>query len=333
MVNSTLLERQRVQHIPYLDGWRGLAILCVLSAHFSSYDHFGGLGVTIFFVLSGILMSRILFVENTSLITFYRRRGARILPVFVLYLVVVFTLWKILFDKSSATEFAYTLLFLRTYMQGSPISHSDFPIGHLWSLNVEEHSYVLLSIITLLVARGSMKAVTAILAGCSLLCLGFFFYYKMYPPAAPSLFTQRSEIAAFPLLLSSTIYMLKQHYPLRAPRWLAIAALAAAFLVAALTTSVFARWLLTAVLCAVAVNALEMSPTWFLRALSHPALTWFGVCSYSIYLWQQIFYYCNRYFKDVAYYNAYAIGISLVVASGSYYFYEQPLRRWLAGKR
>ena len=66
----------------YLDGWRGLAIVLLLADHFFPVPgiNFGALGVNFFFVLSGWLMTHLLFVQLTPIDVFYRRRIARIVP-------------------------------------------------------------------------------------------------------------------------------------------------------------------------------------------------------------------------------------------------------------
>ncbi len=81
-------------HLDYLDGWRGLAILLVLQGHFMVIPgwHSGRMGVDVFFCLSGLLMSRLLFQRRVPLGTFYKRRLSRILPAFLLYLGIVFTI-------------------------------------------------------------------------------------------------------------------------------------------------------------------------------------------------------------------------------------------------
>ena len=78
--------------VDYLDGWRGMAIALVLQGHFFPLSGFesGYLGVDIFFCLSGLLMSRILFVQRVPLATFYKRRISRIFPVFLLFVVLVY---------------------------------------------------------------------------------------------------------------------------------------------------------------------------------------------------------------------------------------------------
>jgi len=73
------------KNIAYLDGWRGLAIISVLVAHFSgpsSVAWMGGFGVALFFALSGFLMGRLLFIKRVALADFFARRFNRIIPTF-----------------------------------------------------------------------------------------------------------------------------------------------------------------------------------------------------------------------------------------------------------
>ena len=67
---------QNSQHFDYLDGWRGLAIIFLLIGHFYPVPgiNFGHFGVNLFFVLSGLLMSRLLFVKSVPIPLFYKRR-------------------------------------------------------------------------------------------------------------------------------------------------------------------------------------------------------------------------------------------------------------------
>ena len=90
--------QQLADRLDYLDGWRGLAIVLVLQSHFlpSHAIDSGQLGVDIFFCLSGLLMSNLLFVKRVSLVHFYKRRISRILPAFLLFITVVYGLaaWR-----------------------------------------------------------------------------------------------------------------------------------------------------------------------------------------------------------------------------------------------
>lgn len=331
-MSNKLENRSLKVHLPYLDGWRGIAIICVLLGHFSDFHQLGGIGVSIFFVLSGFLMSRILFVEKIPLRTFYRRRFARIIPAFWLYIVVVFSGVFIFTAKFDLAEFISTAFFFRTYFPVTDIFKSSAPIANIWSLNVEEHCYIFLSLLTLMATRYGEFATRIMLVFNSSMCIGFFILYKYHPPATQSMFTLRTEVAAFPLLLSCTLYLWLRKYPLKVPFAVPFVCFFGAFAIAIFSTSVFLSFVGVSVLLAVSINTLHAAPPWTLWILANPVLRWFGICSYSIYLWQQVFYFFLPNVKTVYGYQLIAVTLVLVVAACSYYFFENPLRKRLAGK-
>ena len=80
------------QHLEHLDGWRGIAVSLVLLGHFWGDAHLWSgmskLGVALFFVLSGRLMSEILFVRKSRLSTFFLRRFSRVYPALLVFVSV-----------------------------------------------------------------------------------------------------------------------------------------------------------------------------------------------------------------------------------------------------
>lgn len=337
-------SQKELTYLPYLDGWRGIAIIMVLLGHFTNLGatyELGRFGVSVFFVLSGFLMSRILFIKKVPLSIFYRRRFARILPAFLLYVFVVFLGGWLFLNEFHQDEFFSTVFFLRTYFPDSSIFKSYIPIGHLWSLNVEEHCYIILSLVSLLAIRFSELMARITLTICSILCVIFFIFYQYNPPAIyQSLAFSRTEVAAFPLLLSCSIFLWLNKFPIKIPSIVPVITLMGALSLApsaTLTTSLFSYITISALL-AISVNTLNFAPKWIITILSNTVLRWFGICSYSIYLWQQIFYLANRYTKDWIFYDRnyyFIVGIfaSILVGSFSFYFFEQPVRKWLSGKK
>ena len=315
-------------HLPYLDGWRGIAIICVLIGHFSRFGHMGDIGVTIFFVLSGILMSNILFVEQMPLRLFYRRRLARIVPVFWLYIATAFAAGYLALKQFSVEEFVSSALFMRTYFPNSDIFRAAIPIHHLWSLNVEEHSYLFLSLLSLPALRWGERPARLVLSVSSVLCLFAFAYYKYHPPASQSPFYLRTEAAAFPLISSCALFLWLRRLPVEVPKFVPVLTFLAAFAVAASSNSVFFGFVTVSLLLAISVNTLHVAPAAVLDMLSARTLRWFGVCSYSIYLWQQPFFFMRRYFSW-EYSNLAGCLAALIVASASYYLFESPLRKRL----
>jgi peptidoglycan/LPS O-acetylase OafA/YrhL len=330
-------------HLPELDGWRGLAILLVLLAHFGGLGPFGLLGVQLFFVLSGLLMARILFEQRMPLASFYRRRIARIAPALALYLgtlAVLTTLWPVAATPSGSL--AWSALFLRTYLPGSDI-WADPLVGHLWSLNVEEHGYLLMSLIALGLA-GRPHAPALALAMAAAACVLAFALYRAHPSwVAPgsSEPVLRTEVAAFAILAAAAMRVGTRGRRAAAPNGPTALAVVLALLAAMLMWleagladrgGNLLRHFLVPLALAVLVNLVAQGAAperlrWFLTL---PWLRWLGLVSYSLYLWH---YPLWRLGADATspWVLPAACGASLCLAALSYHVVERPLRRWING--
>jgi peptidoglycan/LPS O-acetylase OafA/YrhL len=185
-------------HLPALDGVRAIAILMVIVYHSLNglpgmtgmqrlallLTNQGWLGVDLFFVLSGFLITGILIDARDSthaLRNFYARRVLRIVPVYVVFL--LFSLWvAAAIGTSSADEAAqlhqtqlwywsYSLNILIALRTWSAIT---FPTGHLWSLAVEEQFYLLWPLAVLLMSPVALRRTAlACIVGAELCRLGF----------------------------------------------------------------------------------------------------------------------------------------------------------------
>ena len=315
-----------LHHIDYLDGWRGVAILLVLQAHFFVIPGIksGRLGVDVFFVLSGFLMSRILFVKRVPLNVFYKRRISRILPAFLLYITVVYGAAYFL-GRTERYNIVWSLTFLRTYIPtGYDFSNADIPISQLWSLNVEEHCYVFLSLLTLILPLKGREGPFLILAG--VLSIAIHFSYCAFPDLAPASCEARTEAAAAHLLVAAGYFLVRSRAVPFVRPWMPLAASAAA----AVCYAHFAPWwssvILSPFLLAFAVNHLSETPRWFRSALAWPPLRLMGVWSYSIYLWHGPFA-SHDYFGHDGHVVSCAAGIGAGVLS--FYLLENPIRTWL----
>lgn len=330
------MNTQSAATIPYLDGWRGLAILLVLYAHFSLAAG-GELGVALFFVLSGYLVSGLLFQREVSLTTFFWRRATRILPTFWLYLAVVScyaALWQPVPYTVPLTEMVATLAFLRTYLPpGASIWSTQWPIGHLWSLNVEEHAYLLLGLVALAArTAGSLRLMRLALLACiGVMCVTVVVYSRM-PPMGASPWMLRTECAALGLIASAWLRSsrpLFRHAGMRAGHWtIAPLALGAGLLCYAPHAPYLAAPGLAPLLLAVAINYLDCAPALLLRLLSLKPLRWFGLCSFSLYMWQQPFY------KAMSLHGLApltALALALGAGIGAHYLFEHPVRQYLNG--
>ncbi|MGO3487161.1 MAG: acyltransferase family protein [Corynebacterium variabile] len=172
------LKPGRIRRVPGLDGLRGIAVLAVVIYHFFGDALPGGfLGVDIFFVLSGFLITALLVRElgatgRISLKEFWRRRARRIIPASVTVLVLATAIAGFIggdVQVGLVPQFLGSLFFANNWVQISQ-SHSYFAdttpqiFMHYWSLAIEEQFYVLWPLIflgLLWVARRSGRSVSS----------------------------------------------------------------------------------------------------------------------------------------------------------------------------
>lgn len=179
----------KLEPIRALDGVRGIAILMVIFGHVEIFhrfmlgsdlklpwaDHFlmrlmenGWMGVQLFFVLSGFLITRILLIRHhhlSSLLSFYGRRIRRIFPLYYLYLVVYFFLIPLFVDPqdTDGSKFSFYYdhqIYLWCYLGNFLRENGICPSGELmqfWSLAVEEQFYLFMPAIVVLLPKDLLR--------------------------------------------------------------------------------------------------------------------------------------------------------------------------------
>lgn len=156
-------------HVPGLDGIRGIAVVIVLLYHHSITWITGGeLTVSMFFTLSGFLITRLLVAEwgrteTISLRSFYERRVRRLFPASFVVLLAVAVLWT-LFPGSGRRFAPWEWLsglfyFENVYLQSAGKDYGGLfglgnPLQHLWSLSLEEQVYLVFPVLVLLLMKG-----------------------------------------------------------------------------------------------------------------------------------------------------------------------------------
>jgi peptidoglycan/LPS O-acetylase OafA/YrhL len=149
-----------------LDGLRALAFLGVFTYHTGNLE-FGWMGVQLFFVLSGFLITEILLRMKDSLptrefaIKFYGRRALRILPVYYFYLLalaaIIFIAPKLnlgsltqSFSRDFFHQVWYAVFYVYDFFRASSGGQNNWHFGHIWSLSVEEQFYLVWPLLILL---------------------------------------------------------------------------------------------------------------------------------------------------------------------------------------
>ena len=156
--------------IPGLDGLRAIAFLLVFAFH-TDYLQFGWVGVSLFFVLSGFLITGILLDMKKTLATkdyflkFYGRRFLRIFPLYYFYLILMTALaiWLVsisyrpIYMQIFLDQVWYAIFYVYDFFFGTINFEHSFFLDHFWSLSVEEQFYIFWPLLVLLVPEKSLK--------------------------------------------------------------------------------------------------------------------------------------------------------------------------------
>jgi peptidoglycan/LPS O-acetylase OafA/YrhL len=291
---------RRESHLAYLDGWRGICILFVIAGHFvPGMGRLSYIGVEFFFALSGRLMAEILIHKRQPIGLFIKRRVARVVPALAVYVLLVGAVVnaKYLINGSPLKLLspAAALLFFHNYVPYLAIVPA---FEHTWSLAVEEHSYLLLVVIALISRRKSRLAAGIALGICALTFINALRLWFGSPGGA-QFDVWRSDIRVASVLMAFAICLLAQRGAAASrpssTSWLTPAATILAIACSFTTTYTQPPQLaICAILSATAVNSLWTSSLAFRKWLEHPFLIWAGTLSFSLYLWQQVFYWFSQ---------------------------------------
>ena len=351
---------------PDIQGLRALAVLLVIADHMVEYPTGGFIGVDVFFVISGFLITGHLIREQQkrgriSFADFYRRRAKRILPlaIFVLAVTVAAT-WGI-FTASRALRVSedavWSLLFSANWhlaIIGTDYMRNDgvvSPLQHFWSLAVEEQFYVVWPWIVVLVmglaaarfnwsitkSRAVLAVVMSLLTLCS---LAFALWETANAPTVAyfSTFSRAWELGAGALLATAAPALAKIPAAMRPfIGWLGLGGiLVGAFLITP-EMSFPGPWAAFPVVASALVIAAGTGhKARYLVPLTNPVAGYLGNISYSLYLWHfpAIILLSALWPLDgpLAYANVLAVILTLSV--WSYHFVETPARKdgWLRRK-
>jgi peptidoglycan/LPS O-acetylase OafA/YrhL len=299
--------------IPSLNGLRAVSVLLVVSAHAGLSELIpGGLGVTIFFFLSGYLITTLLLAEHDqtgeiSIRNFYTRRILRLAPPLLITLAIayVFTYFGLLQGRITLPALlAQLLYFANYYIVFFDPNAQSMPggTGILWSLAVEEHFYIffpLLMTVFMRSARRTMAIGVLLVAACLAVLV-----WRIHLVESPGFFSDRTYLAS-DTRIDSIIYgclMALFLNPVRSVRsrtnmskgeWGVFAAGVGCFFLALLYRSPFFRETFRYSLQGIALFpifffAIKYHDTLLFRPLNTPWVNKIGVFSYAIYLIHQV---------------------------------------------
>ena len=350
--------------IPGLDGLRALAILIVIAGHLNvrfedqpSHRSLlwrmagsGGIGVDVFFVLSGYLITTLLVREferhgRIDLAKFWLRRAFRILPAFYLYLGTVALLVPLAGWSVPLRSFLYAGLFLYDY---TPLPH-PWLVGHLWSLAVEEQFYLFWPLLLgVCLSRWGRRsaiwvAVGLIAFGAAMRWYDGHFAYERFLGRDFMMLHTRVDTLMFGCLfaLCSGLPAFERMYGWARPFWWVapIWFLAAGNLMTrlfGLNFRLYEGMTINGLAIAFFILHVARSPKTLLgRVLGWGPIAYVGVTSYSMYLWQELFT-----APENASWTGRMPGMLLCIALApvlSYELVEKPVlrlrARWVGGSR
>jgi peptidoglycan/LPS O-acetylase OafA/YrhL len=333
---------------PALDGVRGVAILFVMAFHFRASEHAlptrgGFLGVDVFFVLSGFLITALLVEEHMRsgairFSAFYARRALRLLPALAT-VIAVWLAWVSLFDHGAAhgayREAVAAVLYGENWFHGLSSFNAGPPAGlaHTWSLSIEEQFYILWpAMLWLLLRRGIGFATAATALALAAVPVIRLLQWDADPSVNRLYFSTQTR--ADTLLAGCLLALLLSNGYLRgrtaeALRWLLPPAFAfvAYSLVFAYHRSPFLyEGGYTVFALATAIVLWGVLERGFIhRLLESRALLWIGRRSYGLYLWHwPVFWVALDYWRHAKIASVVALPLTFLFAWASYRWIELP---------
>jgi peptidoglycan/LPS O-acetylase OafA/YrhL len=304
--NSTTPNR-----ILELDGLRAFAVLSVVVAHMCGFSgalprgpewlaniiaYLGPGGVNIFFVISGYIITTLLMRENAattkpSLAGFYIRRFFRIVPPFALYLLTLLILQRLGVIRLPLEYLVWSGLFLGD----TTLIGADSFVSHTWSLAVEEQFYLVFPPLLVIVLGFRKQRILPTLSALYVLCLvSRKLAYELSTHVAPY-WTNLSALYHFRYIIVGVLLATHGEFVLsliknRSRIW-PIGLAIASFIMRMSNV----RSVLGVAFAAIEPIVCGLFVMWFMQNPDHcsflrrPVVQWLGTCSYSIYLWQQLF--------------------------------------------
>lgn len=348
MAGGHIEIHDKTRNIPSLDGLRAISIALVIIAHSSIYFRkwlpaplgtyllFAHLGVSVFFVISGFLITGLLLKEREKtgtirLLRFYTRRAFRIFPPFYFYLAIVAGLVLSGVLSLPLRGLFFAAIYGTDYYFGP--GSSSAALQHTWSLSVEEQFYLLWPAALLLLGKRRATWVSALLIVLSpfLRLLTYFLLAPQHRAMVDRMFHSSIDTIMFGCLLALVwdTERFRRLVPVLSSGWCMTGSLFFLLVLHPLLEShfygryslLFGMTLEGVCISAFTVAVVTRPATLAGRLLNTRALRHLGVISYSLYLWQSIFTTTStRYFP-----------LNVVAALGcaelSYWAIERPALR------
>ena len=335
-----------IKYRPEIDGLRAIAVMAVIFFHL----HFGGvtggyIGVDVFFVISGYLITGIILKDcesgSFSLLHFYQRRIRRILPLALVVCFLSFCAAYTFYDKltygSNTHVLKRSLLFISNFLIADKQNYFapqayDLLFLHSWSLSIEEQFYILFPLLFILLykyANKKYKSIWIVLTTLSFIFNVIYVYidpkYTFYSPFA----------RAWELMAGAILAMGESKVKLSEKRknwlpYLATAMLVTGFFMYNNSIAYPGAYALLPVSATILlIYSLKDSKTYVYKVLTFKPVVFTGTISYSLYMWHYPLFILasSLYLEDVPFVVKWCLLVVLFLLSiCSYYFIERPFR-------
>jgi len=337
----------RLGYRPALDGVRGIAILAVLAVHTRHIFGWpllsgGNIGVDIFFVLSGFLITTLLLEElehagTISLKSFYWRRALRLVPALLLLLTALYYLSDVLLLQAEAVDTRRAVPIAFVYASDLALAFFNIRLGalqHTWSLAIEEHFYLvwpllLFAALRLGISRKRLVIITLLLAIASALHRATLQQLGALPVRTYYGIDTRADAlligCATGMCVSWGLIRPRSLEPFLAPALLLIGVCVIATDYASPLMH-FGGFTLLAMATAVLLVNLVVSPESYVSTFfEYRPLVWLGRISYGVYLWHYPVFKATSFLQGGWLLKLLVgFGVTLIVSSLSYYLLERP---------
>ena len=329
--------------LPQIEGLRALAVLAVVAFHFAPYRVTGGfLGVDIFYVISGYLITRIILRSSAegrfSLFDFYRRRLLRLGPAIALVVgVSVVFGWFVLFNDEYAQLGRSTLassLFIQNLnllREGGYFDeHAELKVFlHLWSLSVEMQFYLFWGFVIFLLRRRQNWLLSAAIM-FTIVSVGSL---ALAGPVSREALFYLPNFRLWEFTAGSIVYIVSAQWTKAAFKWagaLQLAATAALIGMVLLGDEqrITASILITVTITAMLLFSLSIGPA--VTLLTNPAAVFIGRISYPLYMWHWPLLVYARIIESDTPSREMRLGLivaSVVLAAATFFLLERPLSR------
>lgn len=288
-----------------LDGLRAIAVLSVIFFH-AGFNLFSGgfVGVDVFFVISGYLITSIILIEKSSgsfsMMHFYERRARRILPALFFMILICLPVAWFIFSPSQIKDFFRSLIYVPIFLSNvDSYKHSGYfdmesdikPLLHTWSLAVEEQYYIFFPLLISLLWKFAKKSIPFVLIAIIALSLGYAeFEIRTNPSAAFYLLPARIWEIMIGALLAHYLLSSKEESCLKYNQLLSI--LGFSMIIFAVfffdkNTPFPGLYALVPTIGTALVLAFGNQDAIVGKILSHKIFVSIGLISYSAYLWHQ----------------------------------------------